>query len=128
MSSCVWLVNGCEPSKLCFCSVTCADMATKPFRPEEARRIMQFLDRPAVFLDMTANWPGRDWTLEHLALCLEEKSVRFRIGKQFEQKGKEFLNCCLINEVTYLVVHFHSDLSWNELCSFSYKIKGQIIY
>lgn len=69
--------------------MTSADMATKPFRPEEALRIMQFLHQPAVFLNMTDDWPGRDWTLEQLALRLEEKPVRFRIGKPCEQKGKE---------------------------------------
>ncbi|MCI4378356.1 hypothetical protein PGIGA_G00214880 [Pangasianodon gigas] len=75
-------------------------MATKPFRPEEARRIMQFLHRPAVFLNMTDNWPGRDWTLEHLALCLEEKTVRFRIGKRCEQKAPLFETECSYVEAT----------------------------
>ncbi|XP_017324999.1 HSPB1-associated protein 1 homolog isoform X2 [Ictalurus punctatus] len=80
--------------------MTSADMATKPFRPEEARRIMQFLHRPAVFLNMTDNWPGRDWTLEHLALCLEEKPVRFRIGKRCEQKAPLFETECSYVEAT----------------------------
>ncbi|KAI5107050.1 HSPB1-associated protein 1 homolog isoform X2 [Silurus meridionalis] len=75
-------------------------MATKPFRPEEARRIMHFLHRPAVFLNMTDNWPGRDWTLEHLASCLEEKSVRFRIGKQGKPKAPLFETECSYVEAT----------------------------
>ncbi|KAM9486048.1 HSPB1-associated protein 1 homolog [Clarias gariepinus] len=75
-------------------------MATKPFRPEEAHRIIRDLHRPAVFLNMTDNWPARDWNLEHLALCLEEKSVRFRIGKQCEQKAPLFETECSYVEAT----------------------------
>lgn len=66
-------------------------MTTKPFRPEEVQKILQGLDRPAVFLNMTDDWPGRDWTLEHLALCLK-KALRFRIGKHREQKGKDIVS------------------------------------
>ncbi|XP_060785691.1 HSPB1-associated protein 1 homolog isoform X3 [Neoarius graeffei] len=76
------------------------DMATKPFRPEEARRIMRFLHRPAVFLNMTDNWPARDWTLEHLVVHLEEQSVCFRIGKRCNQKSPLFETECSYVEAT----------------------------
>ncbi|XP_060732248.1 HSPB1-associated protein 1 homolog [Tachysurus vachellii] len=74
-------------------------MDTKPFRPDEARRIVQFLHKPAVFINMTDNWPGRDWTLENLVLCLE-KAVRFRIGKQCEKKAPLFETECSYVEAT----------------------------
>ncbi|KAI4902583.1 hypothetical protein NFI96_033944 [Prochilodus magdalenae] len=75
-------------------------MATKPFSPTEAQKIIQYLHRPAVFLNMTDDWPGRDWTLEHLALCLGEKSVCFRIGKQSEEKAPLFETECSYVEAT----------------------------
>ncbi|XP_072542231.1 HSPB1-associated protein 1 homolog [Salminus brasiliensis] len=75
-------------------------MATKPFSPKEVQRIIQFLHRPAVFLNMTDDWPGRDWTLENLALCLGEKSVCFRIGKRNEEKGPLFETQCSYVEAT----------------------------
>ncbi|XP_062861963.1 HSPB1-associated protein 1 homolog isoform X2 [Trichomycterus rosablanca] len=75
-------------------------MATKPFRPEEAQRILQILDRPAVFLNMTDDWPGRNWTLEHLASCLE-KSLRFRIGTHCEQKKPLYETECSYVEATF---------------------------
>ncbi|XP_058247558.1 HSPB1-associated protein 1 homolog isoform X1 [Hemibagrus wyckioides] len=83
----------------CKLSLTSADMATKPFRPDEARRIMRFLHKPAVFINMTDNWPGRDWTLEHLAVCLE-KAVRFRVGKKCEKKAPLFETECSYLEAT----------------------------
>lgn len=62
-------------------------MASKPFTPEEARMIVQFLQKPAVFLNMTKDWPALQWTVEHLSTCLTER-VRFRIGKRNEDMGK----------------------------------------
>ncbi|XP_007227984.3 HSPB1-associated protein 1 homolog isoform X3 [Astyanax mexicanus] len=75
-------------------------MATKPFSPNEVQRIIQTLHRPAVFLNMTDDWPGRDWTLEHLAICLGEKSVYFRIGKRDEGHGPLFETQCSYVEAT----------------------------
>ncbi|KAL7881637.1 hypothetical protein AOLI_G00084850 [Acnodon oligacanthus] len=69
-------------------------MAAKPFSPIEVQKIIHFLHKPAVFLNMTNDWPGREWTLEHLALCLGEKSVCFRIGKQTEEKAPLFETEC----------------------------------
>ncbi|KAL6484883.1 hypothetical protein MHYP_G00069280 [Metynnis hypsauchen] len=69
-------------------------MATKPFSPIEVQKIIQFLHKPAVFLNMTDDWPGREWTLEHLAPCLGETSVCFRIGKQTEEKAPLFETEC----------------------------------
>lgn len=66
-------------------------MASKPFTPEEARRNVQFLQKPAVFLNMTTDWPALHWTVEHLSTCLT-KRLRFRIGKRTEDKGKPQTN------------------------------------
>ncbi|XP_049340564.1 HSPB1-associated protein 1 homolog isoform X2 [Astyanax mexicanus] len=81
-------------------SLITEDMATKPFSPNEVQRIIQTLHRPAVFLNMTDDWPGRDWTLEHLAICLGEKSVYFRIGKRDEGHGPLFETQCSYVEAT----------------------------
>ncbi|XP_017565014.1 HSPB1-associated protein 1 homolog isoform X3 [Pygocentrus nattereri] len=82
-------------------------MATKPFSPTEVQKIIQFLHKPAVFLNMTDDWPGREWTLEHLALCLGEKSVCFRIGKQTEEKAPLFETEC-----TYVKATLAEFLCW----------------
>lgn len=80
-----------HPHLMLFCR-----MASKPFTPEEARRIVQSLQKPAVFLNMTKDWPALHWTVEHLSTCLTER-VRFRIGKRNEDMGKpQTLNSKLI--------------------------------
>ncbi|XP_048049489.1 HSPB1-associated protein 1 homolog isoform X2 [Megalobrama amblycephala] len=74
-------------------------MASKPFTPEEARRIVQFLQKPAVFLNMTKDWPALQWTVEHLSTCLTER-VRFRIGKRNEDMAPLFETECSYIEAT----------------------------
>ncbi|XP_051760890.1 HSPB1-associated protein 1 homolog isoform X3 [Ctenopharyngodon idella] len=74
-------------------------MASKPFTPEEARRIVQFLQKPAVFLNMTKDWPALHWTVEHLSTCLTER-VRFRIGKRNEDMAPLFETECSYIEAT----------------------------
>ncbi|XP_077072386.1 HSPB1-associated protein 1 homolog [Siphateles boraxobius] len=74
-------------------------MASKPFTPEEARRIVQFLQKPAVFLNMTKGWPALHWTVEHLSTCLTDR-VRFRIGKRNEDMAPLFETECSYIEAT----------------------------
>ncbi|XP_066542951.1 HSPB1-associated protein 1 homolog [Hoplias malabaricus] len=75
-------------------SLISTDMASKPFSPKEIQRIIQCLSRPAVFLNMTDDWPGKNWSVNHLAHCLEEKPICFRIGKKVEEKGPLFETEC----------------------------------
>jgi len=83
-------------------------MASKPFTPEEARRIVQFLQKPAVFLNMTKDWPALHWTVEHLSTCLTER-VRFRIGKRNEDMGKpQTLNRKLITAFVHNIFFKHN--------------------
>ncbi|XP_016144035.1 HSPB1-associated protein 1 homolog [Sinocyclocheilus grahami] len=84
------------------CAYMCVDskiMASKPFTPEEARRIVQFLQKPAVFLNMTTDWPALHWTVEHLSTCLTER-LRFRIGKRTEDMAPLFETECFYIEAT----------------------------
>ncbi|XP_030614460.1 HSPB1-associated protein 1 homolog [Archocentrus centrarchus] len=57
-------------------------MINKPFSPEETRRIVHHLQQPAVFLNMTCDWPVLRWTAEHLSSCLGDRRVRFRLGRK----------------------------------------------
>uniref|UniRef100_A0A8C1S7V3 Hspb associated protein 1 n=1 Tax=Cyprinus carpio TaxID=7962 RepID=A0A8C1S7V3_CYPCA len=81
-------------------------MASKPFTPEEARRIVQFLQTPAVFLNMTTDWPALHWTVEHLSACLTER-LRFRIGKRTENMAPLFETEC-----SYIEATINEFLSW----------------
>uniref|UniRef100_A0A8C2JKN3 Hspb associated protein 1 n=1 Tax=Cyprinus carpio TaxID=7962 RepID=A0A8C2JKN3_CYPCA len=81
-------------------------MASKPFTPEEARRIVQFLQTPAVFLNMTTDWPALHWTVEHLSDCLTER-LRFRIGKRTENMAPLFETEC-----SYIEATINEFLSW----------------
>ncbi|XP_043105340.1 HSPB1-associated protein 1 homolog [Puntigrus tetrazona] len=74
-------------------------MATKPFTPEEARRIIQFLQKPAVFLNMTTDWPALQWTVGNLSTCFTER-LRFRIGKKTENMAPLFETECFYIEAT----------------------------
>uniref|UniRef100_A0A672L317 HSPB1-associated protein 1 homolog n=1 Tax=Sinocyclocheilus grahami TaxID=75366 RepID=A0A672L317_SINGR len=81
-------------------------MASKPFTPEEARRIVQCLQTPAVFLNMTTDWPALHWTVEHLSTCLTER-LRFRIGKRTEDMAPLFETEC-----SYIEATIKEFLSW----------------
>ncbi|NP_001003777.1 HSPB1-associated protein 1 homolog [Danio rerio] len=74
-------------------------MSSKPFTPEEARRIVQVLQKPAVFLNMTTDWPALHWTVEHLSACLTER-IRFRVGKRSEDMAPLFETECSYVEAT----------------------------
>ncbi|XP_026074842.1 HSPB1-associated protein 1 homolog [Carassius auratus] len=82
-------------------------MASKPFHPEEVRRIVQFLQTPAVFLNMTTDWPALHWTVEHLSACLTER-LRFRIGKRTEDMAPLFEE----TECSYIEATIKEFLSW----------------
>ncbi|XP_063070275.1 HSPB1-associated protein 1 homolog [Engraulis encrasicolus] len=75
-------------------------MARKPFTPDEVRRIIERLEDPAVFHNMTDDWPARGWTARHLSLCLEKKPVRFRIGKRKAGKSPLYETQCEYVEAT----------------------------
>ncbi|XP_059418249.1 HSPB1-associated protein 1 homolog [Carassius carassius] len=81
-------------------------MASKPFTPEEARRIVQFLLTPAVLLNMTTDWPALHWTVEQLSACLTER-LRFRIGKRTEDMAPLFETEC-----SYIEATIKEFLSW----------------
>lgn len=61
----------------------------KPFSPEETQRILGNLQQPAVFVDMTCDWPVLSWTAERLSESLRDKLVRFRLGRKDETKSKK---------------------------------------
>ncbi|TRY84856.1 hypothetical protein DNTS_002292 [Danionella cerebrum] len=81
-------------------------MALKPFSPEEAKRIVQVLQKPAVFLNMTTDWQALHWTAEHLSACLTEK-IQFRIGKRSEDMTPQFETEC-----SYIEATIKEFLSW----------------
>ncbi|XP_076857891.1 HSPB1-associated protein 1 homolog [Brachyhypopomus gauderio] len=75
-------------------------MARKPFSPARARQALQLLHSPAVFLNMTEDWPARRWTLEHLTRCAGEKSICFRIGKRCREQAPLFETQCSYIDAT----------------------------
>lgn len=72
----------------------------KPFGPEETRWILDNLQHPAVFLNMTQGWPVLHWTAEHLSGCLQDRLVRFRLGKKEARNAPLFETQCLYVEAT----------------------------
>ncbi|KAJ8283068.1 hypothetical protein COCON_G00055870 [Conger conger] len=75
-------------------------MTAKPFTPEKAREILESLQQPVVFLGMATDWLALDWSVEHLSEILEQKPVRFRIGKTQEEKTPVFETECSYREAT----------------------------
>ncbi|XP_023130340.1 HSPB1-associated protein 1 homolog [Amphiprion ocellaris] len=86
-----------------------ATTSIKPFSPEESRRILDHLQQPAVFLNMTCSWPVLNWTAEHLSGCLGDKLVRFRLGRKEETNTPLFETQCSYEEAK--VAQF---LSWTQ--------------
>ncbi|XP_020786899.2 LOW QUALITY PROTEIN: HSPB1-associated protein 1 homolog [Boleophthalmus pectinirostris] len=87
--------------------------AVKPFSPDEAYRLVHQLQQPAVFLNMTKDWPVLGWTAQHLSQCLrrerQEKQIRFRLGK------KEKTNCPLFEtQCSYVNASLSQFLRWAE--------------
>ncbi|CAB1347065.1 unnamed protein product [Coregonus sp. 'balchen'] len=85
-------------------------MTPKPFSPEEIQRILGSLQRPAVFLNITCDWPVLLWTVDHLSRCLGGKAVRFRMGRrQHEKKTPLFETQC-----SYVEARLEEFQSWTE--------------
>ncbi|KAK6485289.1 HSPB1-associated protein 1-like protein isoform X1 [Huso huso] len=76
------------------------DMNTKPYSPEEARGIVGSLKQPAVFCNMACDWPALKWSVEYLSSVLEDKPLRFRIGKRQTAKAPQFETQCCYAEAT----------------------------
>ncbi|KAM9710610.1 HSPB1-associated protein 1 homolog [Menidia menidia] len=82
-------------------------MSVRPFSPEEARRIVQNLQQPAVFPNMTRDWPALRWTAEHLSARLGPRPVRFRLGRKQENNTPLFETQC-----SYVEAEVSQFLSW----------------
>ncbi|XP_053327900.1 HSPB1-associated protein 1 [Spea bombifrons] len=54
----------------------------KPFAPPRARDAVLTLTQPAVFTDMTSDWPALRWNAAHLSGVLGGELLRFRIGRR----------------------------------------------
>ncbi|XP_040214223.1 HSPB1-associated protein 1 [Rana temporaria] len=66
----------------------------KPFSAQEARELVLGLDRPAVFLHMARDWPASRWDVTRLSDLLQDKSLRFRIGKRGLDPEPQFETEC----------------------------------
>lgn len=60
----------------------------KPFSPDEIQEILLHLQQPAVFKNMTLDWPVLQWTAENLSACLGDKPIRFRLARKEGTNGK----------------------------------------
>ncbi|KAM4609104.1 HSPB1-associated protein 1 homolog isoform 2-T2 [Polymixia lowei] len=79
----------------------------KPFGPEEAQMILDSLKQPAVFLNMTCDWPVLHWTLDRLSVLLGDKAIRFRLGRIDETNTPLFETQC-----SYLEAKLAQFVSW----------------
>ncbi|XP_007437245.1 HSPB1-associated protein 1 isoform X1 [Python bivittatus] len=70
----------------------------KPFTPEEAKGIVMTLQKPAVFHNMTFDWPVLHWNVTHLAGLLAGKKILFRIGRK--DTAPLFETDCMYAEAT----------------------------
>ncbi|KAM5153008.1 HSPB1-associated protein 1 [Mantella aurantiaca] len=66
----------------------------KPFSAQEAREMVLSLERPAVFLSMAHDWPASRWDVARLSDLLQDKSLRFRIGKRRADTEPQFETQC----------------------------------
>ncbi|XP_028846595.1 HSPB1-associated protein 1 homolog [Denticeps clupeoides] len=82
-------------------------MSCKPFSPEEARGIVESLQQPAVFLDMTGDWPGLSWTADNLRLFLGDRTLRFRMGRRQTDTSPLFETQC-----SYVDANLKEFLCW----------------
>ncbi|MEQ2248359.1 HSPB1-associated protein 1 [Ilyodon furcidens] len=85
---------GCAPQAMA------AVTPIKPFSPEETRWILDSLQQPAVFLNMTHDWPVIRWTAEHLSGCLDDRLIRFRLGRKQATNTPLFETQCSYIEAT----------------------------
>ncbi|XP_063355060.1 HSPB1-associated protein 1 homolog [Pelmatolapia mariae] len=83
----------------------------KPFSPEETWRIVHHLQQPAVFLNMTCDWPVLHWTAEHLSSCLGDRLIRFRLGRKEKTKAPAPL---FETQCSYVEASVAQFLSWTQ--------------
>ncbi|XP_029385689.1 HSPB1-associated protein 1 homolog [Echeneis naucrates] len=84
-----------------------ATNSIKPFSTEEIQRILHHLQQPAVFINMTCDWPALRWTAENLSACLGDKLIRFRLGRKEGMNTPLFETCC-----SYVEAKLEHFLSW----------------
>lgn len=78
--------------------MACSSSSVRPFSPDEAYGIVHQLQQPAVFLNMTKDWPVLQWTAAHLSHCLQGKLVKFRLGRKEETNTPLFeTQCSFVN-------------------------------
>ncbi|XP_062823475.1 HSPB1-associated protein 1 isoform X2 [Anolis carolinensis] len=72
----------------------------RPFTPEQAKEIVMSLQKPAVFCNMTFDWPVLHWSVSYLANLFKGKRIRFRIGKKDMGTAPLFETECSYVEAT----------------------------
>ncbi|XP_063790121.1 HSPB1-associated protein 1 isoform X2 [Pseudophryne corroboree] len=72
----------------------CQTDFVKPFTPNEAKEIVLSLNRPAVFHNMVHDWPVSHWNITYLSELLQERELRFRIGKKKLDTEPQFETQC----------------------------------
>lgn len=93
--------------KLCFFSPQNED--AKPFQPEQAREIVMSLEKPAVYCNMTSDWPALHWNVAYLAELLAGKRMLFRMGvKDVETGTKSFSESTIFSIHLSVLIFFSS--------------------
>ncbi|XP_060630646.2 HSPB1-associated protein 1 isoform X2 [Anolis sagrei] len=77
-----------------------SDDSIRPFTPEQAKEIVMSLQKPAVFCNMTFDWPVLHWNVSYLANLFKGKRIRFRIGKKDMGTAPLFETECSYVEAT----------------------------
>ncbi|KAM4888934.1 HSPB1-associated protein 1 isoform 2-T2 [Thomomys bottae] len=80
----------------------------KPFTPEKAKEIIMSLRQPAVFFNMTSDWPAQHWTANHVSKLLPSKQIRFRMGLKSKDTVPQFETAC-----SYVEATLEEFLIWN---------------
>uniref|UniRef100_H3DE34 Hspb associated protein 1 n=1 Tax=Tetraodon nigroviridis TaxID=99883 RepID=H3DE34_TETNG len=80
---------------------------SKPFGPDQIQKILQHLQQPAVFRNMTWDWPVLQWTAEHLSARLGDRLIRFRLARKEQTNGPLFETHC-----SYAEARLAQFLSW----------------
>ncbi|XP_053116157.1 HSPB1-associated protein 1 isoform X2 [Hemicordylus capensis] len=80
----------------------------KPFTPEQAKEIVMSLQNPAVFCNMTFDWPALHWNVSYLAELLAEKKIPFRMGTKNMDTAPLFETEC-----SYVAATLEEFLAWS---------------
>ncbi|KAM4888938.1 HSPB1-associated protein 1 isoform 6-T6 [Thomomys bottae] len=87
----------------------------KPFTPEKAKEIIMSLRQPAVFFNMTSDWPAQHWTANHVSKLLPSKQIRFRMG--LKSKDTVMFSCIVVPQFetacSYVEATLEEFLIWN---------------